>query len=130
MGDRVTGSLRGGRPAEQIDVRLVVDVPEALFTLPLRRSRAFHAMFLSKMAQVCHPTSPVPLRTTDVRTCPVLHNADMGLLRDLLLVLNRHGRAVEGSAAFPRPPELHVPPGLKEAIDAQEPEGEEPDPSL
>jgi len=54
---------------KQIDVRRVVDVPEALFTLPLRRSRGFHALLLSKRAQVCHPTSPVPLRTTDVRIC-------------------------------------------------------------
>lgn len=62
--------------------------------------------------------------------CSVLHNADMGFVRDLLLVLNRHGRALEGSAAFPRPPELPVPPDLKHAIDGLEPEDEGPDPSL
>lgn len=57
----------------------------------------------------------------------MLHNAGVGFLRHLLLTLNRHGRALEGSAAYPPPPELFVPPGLKEAIDAEDPDEDEPD---
>ncbi len=57
----------------------------------------------------------------------VLHNAEMGFLRHLLLTLNRHGRTFEGSAAFPAPPEFQVPPDLKEAIDAQDSEDNQPE---
>jgi hypothetical protein len=51
----------------------------------------------------------------------------VGFLRHLLLTLNRHGRALEGSAAYPPPPELFVPPALKDGLDAQDPEEDDPD---
>jgi len=39
---------------KQIGVRRVVHLPEALFTLTDRRVRVIHALFLSRLARVCH----------------------------------------------------------------------------
>lgn len=56
---------------------------------------------------------------------PIVENPGMGLIRDLLLALNRNGRSVSGSAAFPEPPRLTVPQGRKDAVDREDREDRE-----
>lgn len=46
-------------------------------------------------------------------------NPGMGSLRTFLLSWNRLGRGWWGSAAFPEPPQLHVPDDLRHAIDEE-----------
>jgi hypothetical protein len=52
----------------------------------------------------------------------------MGVLKELLLALNRNGRAFAGSAAYPEPPQLHIPPDLRDAVDIERQAADDADP--